>query len=64
VKDVAAMNRRWSPDPIVIGASGGSGTRVIARVLQRADVFMGSDLNAAVDSLPIAAFLDLWVNVY
>jgi hypothetical protein len=54
----------WSADPIVVGATGGSGTRVIARLLQRAGAFMGADVNQAGDSLPIALFLDIWVNVY
>jgi hypothetical protein len=61
---VASDRMGWSPDPIVVGATGGSGTRVIASLLQRAGVFMGADVNGAGDSLPIALFLDLWVNVY
>lgn len=37
--------------PIVIAGLGGSGTRVVAQILRRAGVFIGSDLNAAFDNL-------------
>lgn len=37
--------------PIVIGGSGGSGTRVVAEVLIRAGVYLGHDLNKANDDL-------------
>src|ERR687893_786132 len=55
---------QWPADPTIIGASGGSGTRVIARILRRAGAFIGSDLNAVEDSMPLAAFCDLWANVF
>jgi len=41
------MNNR----PIVIGAVGGSGTRVFAQILQKSDVFIGNELNGALDNL-------------
>ncbi len=56
--------RHWPPEPTVIGATGGSGTRVIARILRRAGVFMGSQLNRAEDSIPLAMFCNRWVNDY
>lgn len=37
--------------PIVIGASGGSGTRVISEILIRSGVYLGQDLNKANDNL-------------
>ena len=39
------------PDPIVVGAIGGSGTRLVAECLHRMGVFMGHDLNDAHDNL-------------
>ncbi len=37
--------------PIVVGGSGGSGTRVVAEILMRAGVYLGSDLNGPHDNL-------------
>ena len=39
------------PGPIVVGGVGGSGTRVIAELLQMLGVFMGNDLNESLDNL-------------
>ncbi len=49
--------------PNVIGATGGSGTRVLARVVRRAGMYLGDDLNRSEDALDFAAFSDRWVNV-
>jgi hypothetical protein len=38
-------------DPIVVGALGGSGTRVVAQMLGAAGVYLGHDLNDASDNL-------------
>jgi Sulfotransferase family len=47
----------------VIGATGGSGTRVVARIVKRAGMFLGSGgLNESEDSLCIADFYDRWLN--
>jgi hypothetical protein len=48
--------------PGVIGATGGSGTRVLARVVQRGGMYVGSDLNRSEDALDFAAFSDRWVD--
>jgi GT2 family glycosyltransferase len=49
-------------EPGVIGATGGSGTRVLAEIVQRAGMFVGSDLNRSLDALDFAAFFDRWVG--
>jgi Sulfotransferase family len=54
----------WSDDPTIIGATGGSGTRVLAAILQRAGVFMGADLNKALDAMALTVFFDLWINIF
>jgi hypothetical protein len=51
----------WS-GPGVIGATGGSGTRVLARVMQRAGMYVGSDLNRSEDALDFGAFSDRWID--
>ncbi len=51
----------WS-GPGVIGATGGSGTRVLARVVQRGGMYVGSDLNRSEDALDFAAFSDRWID--
>lgn len=48
--------------PLVIGATGGSGTRVVARICRRAGYDLGKDLNEAEDALPFASFHDRWIN--
>jgi len=51
-------------DPVVIGALGGSGTRVVARLVRACGVFIGSRLNWAEDSEPIMKFYDAWLRRY
>jgi len=49
--------------PVVIGAVGGSGTRVLAQVLRKAGWFMGQRVDSRnEDSLPIAWFLTKWLK--
>lgn len=50
--------------PVLVGALGGSGTRVVARLLRRAGVFMGSELNEAEDSEPVMRFYNAWLRPY
>src|SRR5205823_10589021 len=52
-----------APPPVVVGATGGSGTRIMAQVLQKAGWFMGDRVNPRnEDSLPIAWFLTKWLK--
>src|SRR5215467_6488793 len=48
--------------PVVIGATGGSGTRVIASIIRRAGYFIGSNLNASLDSMEFPTMYDRWIN--
>jgi Sulfotransferase family len=50
--------------PSIMGATGGSGTRVVARVARRAGLYIGEHLNPAEDALDIAAYYDRWINPY
>jgi hypothetical protein len=52
-----------APPPVVIGATGGSGTRVMAQVLRKAGWFMGDRVHPRnEDSLPMAWFLTKWLK--
>lgn len=50
--------------PHVIGATGGSGTRVLARLLQRGGVFIGTHLNISEDAIEFGAYSDRWINQF
>jgi hypothetical protein len=54
----------YSETPVVIFGTGGSGTRSLAKVVESAGYFMGTDLTRAMDSLDIAGFFDRWINRY
>jgi Sulfotransferase family len=43
-------------DPLVVGAVGGSGTRVFTRIARDAGVFMGGDVDSQEDSRPMSRF--------
>jgi Sulfotransferase family len=61
-RDVPALAPEIPP-PLVIGATGGSGTRVMVQVLRKAGWFMGNRVNPRnEDSLPIAWFLTKWLK--
>jgi hypothetical protein len=48
--------------PLIIGATGGSGTRVIARIARHAGYDLGHNVNSAEDALEFYSFHDKWIN--
>lgn len=50
--------------PYVIGATGGSGTRVLARVTRDAGMFIGTFLGNAEDAKAFGMFGRTWINAY
>jgi len=50
--------------PLIIGATGGSGTRVVARIAQRAGYHLGTYLNESNDALALRPFNDRWINCF
>jgi hypothetical protein len=50
--------------PVVIFGTGGSGTRVLQLLADRAGYFMGANLNAPGDSLEVGQFMQRWLNRY
>lgn len=51
-----------APGPGVIGATGGSGTRVLARIVRAGGMFIGTNLNAYEDALDFGSFSDRWID--
>lgn len=50
--------------PLIIGATGGSGTRVLARIVRDGGFFLGTHLNDSEDAIDFGAFSDRWVTEY
>src|SRR6266567_5499509 len=50
--------------PLVIRTTGGSGTRVIARIAKHAGYNLGSRLNSSEDALEFYSFHDIWINPF
>jgi len=50
--------------PRVIGATGGSGTRVLARITRAGGLFIGARLNDYEDALDFGAYSDRWINPF
>lgn len=50
--------------PNVVGATGGSGTRSIARVLMRSGMYIGTNLNRSVDALDFGDYSDRWIDAF
>jgi hypothetical protein len=50
--------------PNVIGATGGSGTRIVARIVREAGLFIGTNRNNYEDALDFAGFSDRWINSF
>jgi hypothetical protein len=50
--------------PRIIGATGGSGTRVVARLVREAGLFIGTNRNDYEDALDLAGFSDRWINSF
>ena len=48
--------------PLIVCGTGGSGTRAIADYLIRSGLFMGSDLNESLDSMPFARLLSRFIG--
>lgn len=56
-------NHVWTA-PIVIGGTGGSGTRLVARLLRETGADLGTHVNPAEDALSFVALYDKYINAY
>jgi hypothetical protein len=52
------------PAPIIICGTGGSGTRVVARIARIAGNYLGSHVNVAEDARHFVSFYDHWIDAY
>jgi hypothetical protein len=52
------------PGPSVIGATGGSGTRVVARIARTSGVYTGEKLNPYEDAVELGFYSDRWIDRY
>jgi hypothetical protein len=52
------------PGPNVIGATGGSGTRVVARMVRTAGLYTGEKLNPYEDAVELGFYSDRWIDGY
>ena len=52
------------PGPNVIGATGGSGTRVMAKILRAGGMFTGEKLNDYEDAVELGFYSDRWIDGY
>lgn len=50
------------PGPCVIGATGGSGTRVVARIVRGAGLYTGEKLNPYEDAVELGFYSDRWID--
>jgi hypothetical protein len=50
--------------PNVIGATGGSGTRVVAKIVRAGGMFIGEKLNPYEDAVDFGAYSDRWIDRY
>src|SRR5437660_4132332 len=50
--------------PHLIGATGGSGTRVIARIVRHGGLFIGTRLNRSEDAIDFGEFSDRWIDAF
>jgi hypothetical protein len=58
------MDLNFRDDPILIGAIGGAGTRVVAKIVRHGEIFMGKQLNSQEDSAPFIDFYNAWIPLY
>jgi len=50
------------PGPMLIGATGGSGTRAVARVVQQAGLWIGHQLNESMDAVEFGLYSNRWID--
>ncbi len=50
--------------PNVVGATGGSGTRVVAKILRAGGLFTGENLNPYEDAVELGFYSDRWIDSY
>ncbi len=52
------------PGPMLIGATGGSGTRAVARIVQQAGLWIGHQLNESMDAVEFGLYSNRWIDTF
>lgn len=60
----AYLAGQGAPSPVVVGGTGGSGTRMVVEMLRVMGVAMGSDCNVSGDAMPFVPLYDRFNNPY
>ena len=60
----AALDSLAGLDPGIIGATGGSGTRVVGRIVRAGGMYIGTNLNDYQDALDLGGYSDRWINEF
>jgi hypothetical protein len=50
--------------PNLVGATGGSGTRVVTRILRSGGMYVGTNLNRCEDAMYFESYLNDWINLF
>jgi hypothetical protein len=60
----AALDYLGALDPRVVGATGGSGTRVVGRIVRTGGMYIGTNLNDYQDALDLGGYSDRWIDEF
>src|SRR5215216_4862185 len=60
----AALDYLRGLDPRVVGATGGSGTRVVGRIVRAGGMYIGTNLNDYQDALDLGGYSDRWIDEF
>lgn len=52
------------PGPLIIGGTGGSGTRAVAGVVRRAGLWIGDNLNVSLDAVDFGLYSNRWIDFF
>jgi hypothetical protein len=61
---LVVARRFLSFGPGIVGGTGGSGTRMVARILRRSGMYLGTELNESEDAVELGAYSDRWINSF
>jgi Sulfotransferase family len=60
----AALDYLGGLDPKIVGATGGSGTRVVGRIVRAGGMYIGTNLNDYQDALDLGGYSDRWIDEF
>ena len=64
IESALAALTRGIQGPCIIGATGGSGTRVVARIARGGGMYIGTNLNISTDALDFGRYSNRWINSF